>query len=245
MTTNTVRDRGQRSASSKETADWTLTQAQLSPTLTESRRYQHRTLCSDQTHCTHCSSAPRPKLLQAPLFTTDAVGRRPALASPSATRRAKRMLALVAERRGECCLAPDLCFCHVTAATVGRTPRQPERRRRHIQPIVTRAGCEGARESRGSHAASLNKGFGGVHMDNIHSLSLGFLPREFSQGGRAARRGPNAVRPDRPTETPSDTHISIAAKHGPSDRRKESNIEDGGGGRRGAWRAWSACHGPR
>jgi len=36
------------------------------------------------------------------------------------------MLALVAERRGECCLAPDICFCHVTAATVGRTARQPE-----------------------------------------------------------------------------------------------------------------------
>ena len=73
---------------------WTLTQAQLSPTRTESRRYQHRTVCSDQSHRTHRSSAPRPKLLQTPLFT-DALGRRPALASPSATRRAKQMLALL------------------------------------------------------------------------------------------------------------------------------------------------------
>ena len=77
---------------------WTLTQAQLSPTRTESavsrKVYQHRTVCSDQSHRTHRSSAPRPKLLQTPFFT-DALGRRPALASPSATRRAKQMLALL------------------------------------------------------------------------------------------------------------------------------------------------------
>ena len=103
---------------------WTLTQAQLSPTRTESRRYQHRTVYSDQSHRTHHSSAPRPKLLQTPLFT-GALGRRPALASPSATRRAKQMLVLVAERQGECCLAPDLCFRHVTAATVACRANRP------------------------------------------------------------------------------------------------------------------------
>ena len=45
-----------------------------------------------------------------------------------------------------------------------------------------RAGCEGARESRGSHAASLNEGFGWVHVEDMHSLILGFLVRAFSQG---------------------------------------------------------------
>ena len=106
---------------------WTLTQAQLSPTRTESRRYQHRTACSDQSHRTHRSSAPRPKLLQTPLFT-DALGRRPALASPSATRRAKQMLALVAERRGECCLTGPMlpsrhrCNCRANRPTAGEAP---------------------------------------------------------------------------------------------------------------------------
>ena len=53
--------------------------------------------------------------------------------------------------------------------------------------LSRRAGCEGARESRGSHAASLNEGLGWVHVDNMHSLSLGFLPRAFSQGGSPRR----------------------------------------------------------
>ena len=102
-----------------------------------SRRYHRRTACEHHSHRTHRSFAPRSELLRARLFA-DTLGPRPQLASPSATQRAKKMLALVAERRGECCLAPDLCFRHVTAATVERTARQPERRRRHIQPIVTR-----------------------------------------------------------------------------------------------------------
>ena len=45
---------------------------------------------------------------------------------------------------------------------------------------LRRAGCEGARESRGSHAASLNEGFGWVHVEDMHSLVLGFLVRAFS-----------------------------------------------------------------
>ena len=45
-----------------------------------------------------------------------------------------------------------------------------------------RAGCEGARESRGSHAASLNEGLGWVHVEKCAFLVLGFLPRAFSQG---------------------------------------------------------------
>ena len=47
-----------------------------------------------------------------------------------------------------------------------------------------RAGCEGARESRGSHAASLNEGLGWVHVEKCAFLVLGFLPRAFSQGDR-------------------------------------------------------------
>ena len=46
---------------------------------------------------------------------------------------------------------------------------------------LRRAGCEGARESHGSHAASLNEGVGWVHVEDMHSLVLGFLPRAFSQ----------------------------------------------------------------
>ena len=85
-------------------------------------RYQHRTVCSDQTYRMHRSFAPSPKILRAELFE-DALGRWPTPASLSARRRAKKMLALAAEQRGKCCLVPDLCFVGVTAAAIRRIAR--------------------------------------------------------------------------------------------------------------------------
>ena len=96
---------------------------------------QHRripTVCSVRTgHCV-------PNYSSTALSPAAALGRRPTLASLSATRQAKRMLALVAELRGKCCLAPDPCFLCVAAATFGRHARKPVRRHRHFQPITTR-----------------------------------------------------------------------------------------------------------
>ena len=116
---------------------WSARVARVARVDSQGSRYQHRTVYSDQTHRMHCSFEPSPNLLRTRLVG-NALGRRPTLASPSARRRAKQMLALVAELRSECCRAPDQCFLGVTAATVGRTARQPERRRCHIQSIATR-----------------------------------------------------------------------------------------------------------
>ena len=44
------------------------------------------------------------------------------------------------------------------------------------------AGAEGARERRDSHAASLNEGLGGVHVQDMHSPLLGFEPWGVSHG---------------------------------------------------------------
>ena len=44
-----------------------------------------------------------------------------------------------------------------------------------------RAGCEGARQSRSSHAASLNEGLGWVRVAMCAFLVLGFLPKRFPQ----------------------------------------------------------------
>ena len=99
----------ERSARQRFQKRCTQTQAQLSPARHRVSRYQHRTVCSDQTHRTHCSFEPSPNQLRARLLD-DALGRRPRLASPSAMRRAKQMLALVAELRGECCHAPGPWF---------------------------------------------------------------------------------------------------------------------------------------
>ena len=51
-------------------------------------------------------------------------------------------------------IVDDLPICRVTAATVRRSARQPKRRHCRLQPS-RRAGCEAAREGRGSHAARL------------------------------------------------------------------------------------------
>ena len=145
----------------------------LSPTRTWLRMCQHRTVCSVQSHRTHLSFAPGPKLLCARLYAA-ALGRRPTLASPSARRRAKQMLALVAELQGECCRAPDPCFFCTTAATVGEPP--DSRRGGAVTFNLSRcASCEGARESRGSHAAGLNEGWRWGACGEVCILGLGIF----------------------------------------------------------------------
>ena len=115
---------------------WTLTQAQLSPTRTESA-VSRKVPAPYGVQRSIASHAPLVRT--APKATANTVlyrcSRPPAGTGITVSNTASEAnaCAFVAERRGECCLAPDR-FRHVTAATVGRTARQPERRRRHVQP---------------------------------------------------------------------------------------------------------------
>ena len=69
-----------------------------------------------------------------------------------------------------------LPLCSVSARLSGDPPDSRSGGAVRLNPS-RRARCEGARESRCSHAASLNEGLGRVHVQKAAFLVFGFLPR--------------------------------------------------------------------
>ena len=138
-----------------------------------------------QSHRALRSSAPRPKLLRAPLFT-DALSRRIALASPSAARRAKQMRSSLSCEASAAALRPYTS----TASQLRLSGDPPDSLSRGTIRLNAsrRAGCEGAREGLGSHAASLNDGLGWVHVQEAANPLLGFELWSVPQGAHVSRR---------------------------------------------------------
>ena len=168
----------ERTAKRKYSNSFTNTQARLSPTRRESRLCPHRTVCGNLSRHTGRSLAPHAILLQARL---------------SADTRLSHL-----RHFHHCWWHAARCKwqrMRTCAATAWHRSRSTNPRRHRCDSpdnrsggavrfnISQRAGCEGARESRGSHVASLKEGPGDGCMcaESCKSL-LGFLPRGVSQG---------------------------------------------------------------
>ena len=108
-------------------------------------------------------------------------------ASPLAARITKK---IATDTNLRCQRLEPFVACHSAASALRLSGDPPDSRSGgavRLNPS-RRARCEGARESRGSHAASLNEGLGRVHVQKAAFLVLGFLPRALSQGERSQVR---------------------------------------------------------
>ena len=140
-------------------------------------------MSSDLSRRTCRSLAPHAKSLQARLFG-DALGPPTTLSLPPAVWIMKETATSALLR---CHSLASHATCLSVASALRLSGNSPDSRSGgaiRLNPS-RRASCEGAQQSRGSHAASLNEGLGWVHVERCAFLVLGFLPWGVSQGERS------------------------------------------------------------
>ena len=135
---------------------FTNTQARVSLTRSESRLYPHRTVCSSLSSRAGFSHTPQAVLLQARLSADTLSG--PTTLAPQLVARSTKEMATIADLR-----------CHSLASFATYQTAEPLLRLSGDTPdsrssgairfnASRRAGCEGERDGRGSHVASLKRG---------------------------------------------------------------------------------------